>query len=180
MYRDHVKRLSFHECLSKQMFLSSADPAQIHRGAFFLSGLYLVLHPLTDLCCHAAAQAGSPTEGPSQGSHPRVVSCWAVRSTQNAASASFPSMDRGPGLLVVPSLPLSMQPSVWTGSLRTRSHQHCSFLKVLWGWWVKELLPGSVRSAEGSASWPRGQVRWIYFVQACAQACLKQQRLDLY
>lgn len=149
------------------MFLSSADPGQLHRGAFFPSGLYLVLHQLTDLRCHAA-----PRRVPAQGLSPG----WGpVRSTQNPAAASLPSMDRRPGLLVVSSLPLSMQPSVWIGNLRTRSHQH-SFLKALLGWRAKELLLGPVRSAEGSAYRPRDQVHWSYFVQAC----LKQQRLDLY
>ena len=150
MYQDLVKRPLFHDGLSEQMFLSSADPVQIWRCFFF---------PLWVICSVALADWGvlprSPMGRRSHGGSQQRVSpqggvllgCY--EHTKPRLCLHFCTMDRRPGLLVVLSLPLSVQPWVWTGNLRTRSCQRCSFLKVMLVWWAKEPFTGPIRCAWG-------------------------------
>lgn len=78
-------------CFSPQLILSGYT--EVH----FTLWAVLVMHQFSALHSYTPHKLQSP-----RGSHPRVRSCWAVRSTTNPAS--FPSLRHSPGLLAVPSL----------------------------------------------------------------------------
>lgn len=110
---DHVERPSFGECLPEAdvslLSWSSVDTPR----CIFSSGLYLVVHQLSALHSYTPHKPQSH-----RGSQPWVgpAGLWGTHRPSLRLLAQPEAQPRAAG---------NPQASIWTGNLRSRSHQHC-------------------------------------------------------
>lgn len=146
---DHVERSSFQECLPKPdvslLSWSSVDTLR----CISPSGLYLVVHQFSALHSYTPHKPQSH-RGLSPGWGPAGL--WGAHRPNLSLLGQPEAQPRAAG---------SPQPWIWTGNLRSRSHQHC-LSRCCWS--------GDQRSCVRPSEWglcvPQGQL--VPFEPACS------------